>query len=135
MVYQETDESRNLTKADEPVEIIVTFQEDLQIPRLPEPGAGESRENGKNRRAVAIKKLKRVREESQARSLKMLAEYGDLKPSESFWIVSSVVGSVRIGDVKRLAESKEIVYLQPVEGGEKPPQDNKLHWGLCTSKY
>jgi hypothetical protein len=42
---------------------------------------------------------------------------------EGFWIVNSVAGSLRIGDAKRLAESKEIVYIQPVEGGEKPPQD------------
>jgi len=110
-------------KADEPVEIIVTFQEDLQIPRLPELGEKESREKGKNMRAEAIQKLKRMREESHARTLKMMAEYGEFKPSESFWIVNSVVGSVRIADVKRLAEFKEIVYLQPVEGGEKPPQD------------
>lgn len=111
-------------KADEPVEIIVTFQEDLQIPRLPELREGERRENIKNRRAEAIKKLKAVRKESQAKSLKMLAEYGDFKPSESFWIVNSVAGFSRIGDVKHIAVSKEIVYLQPVEGGEKPPQDS-----------
>ena len=110
-------------KSDETVAIIVTFQEDLRIPRLPELGEKESRENGKNRRAEAIQELKRMRAESHARSLKLISAYGDFKPSESFWIVNSVAGSVRIGDVKRLAELKEIVYLQPVEGGEEPPQD------------
>lgn len=83
--------------ADEPVKIIVTFQEDLQIPRLPELGEKESRESGKNRRSEAIKKLKRAREKSQAMSLKRLAEYGDFKQSDSFWIVNSVVGTVKIG--------------------------------------
>lgn len=110
-------------KADEPVEIIITFQEDLQIPRLPELSKSESREDGKNRRSQAIKKLEQARKESRAGALKRLAEYGDFKQSESFWIVNSVAGFVRIEDVKRLAESKEVVYLQPVEGGEKPPQD------------
>lgn len=109
--------------ADEPVEVIITFPEDLRIPRLPELDENESREEGENKREEAIRKLAQAREDSQARSLKKLAAYGDFKPSEGFWIVNSVAGSLRIGDVKRLAESKEIVYIQPVEGGEKPPQD------------
>lgn len=110
-------------RADEPVEVIITFQEDLKIPRLPELDAQEDREKGKHKRAEAIEALKRAREESQARSLKRLGEYGDFKQSEGFWIVNSVAGHVRIGDVKRLAESKDLVYIQPVEGGEEPPQD------------
>ncbi|CAH1081526.1 S8 family serine peptidase [Candidatus Nitrotoga sp. 1052] len=109
--------------ADESVEIIVTFKEDTRIPRLPELGSEENREKGKTRRLDAINKLKRAREESQAQSLKKLAKYGNFKQSDSFWIVNSVVGTVKIGEVKRLSESREVVYLQPVEGGEKPPQD------------
>jgi hypothetical protein len=113
----------NTRSANESVQIIVTFHEDQRIPRLPELGENESRESGNNRRSEAISKLKRAREESQAKSLKRLAEYGGFKQTESFWIVNSVMGSVRLGDLKRLAEFKDVVYLQPVEGGEKPPQD------------
>ncbi len=109
--------------ADDSVEIIVTFQEDLQIPRLPELRPNENREKGETHRAEAIEKLKRSREKNQAKSLKSLAEYGSFKTTERFWLVNSVVGSVRIGDVKRLAKSQNVVYLQPVEGGEKPPAD------------
>lgn len=113
----------NTKDGDDLIEIIVTFQEDLRIPRLPELGTDESREEGKTRRAEAIEKLKRARAKSQVRSLKNLSEYGQFKQSDSFWIVNSVAGMVRIGEVKRLAQSQEVVYLQPVEGGEKPPQD------------
>lgn len=109
--------------ADDSVEIIVTFQENLRIPRLPELGPNENREKGKTLRAEAIEKLKRSREKSQAKSLKALAEYGSFKKTERFWLVNSVVGTVRLGDVKRLAKSQDVVYLQPVEGGEKPPAD------------
>lgn len=110
-------------KADEPVEVIVTFPEDQRIPRMPELGENQSREDGKNRRAEAIAKLAQARRDSQATHLKKLAEYGEFKPSEGFWIVNSVAGTIRLGEVKRLAESRDIVYIQPVEGGEKPPQD------------
>ncbi|MEO6421247.1 MAG: hypothetical protein ABIR84_00790 [Candidatus Nitrotoga sp.] len=109
--------------ADEPVEIIVTFKDDIRIPRLPELGAEENREKGTTRRLDAINTLKKARKESQAQSLKKLAEYGNFRQSDSFWIVNSVVGTVKIGEVKRLSESSEVVYLQPVEGGEQPPQD------------
>jgi len=110
-------------KADESVDIIVTFQEDLRIPRLPELGSGESRDEGTTRRADAIDTLKKARAESQARSVKQLAKYGNFKQSDGFWIVNSVIGTAKSGEIQRLAESREIVYLQPVEGGEPPPQD------------
>lgn len=108
--------------ADEPVQVIVTFPEDLRIPRMPELGENESRE-GKNRRVEAIAKLTEARKESQARRLKKLAKYGEFKPSEGFWIVNSVAGTIRLEEVKRLAKSKDVAYIQPVEGGEEPPQD------------
>ncbi|SFL56494.1 S8 family peptidase [Azotobacter beijerinckii] len=108
--------------ADEPVQVIVTFPEDLRIPRMPELGENESRE-GKNRRVEAIAKLTEARKESQARHLKKLAKYGEFKPSEGFWIVNSVAGTIRLEEVKRLAKSKDVAYIQPVEGGEEPPQD------------
>ena len=109
--------------ADESVDIIITFQENLRIPRLPELLPDENRDKGETKRAAAIEKLKLAREESQAKSLKMLSEYGSFKKTESFWLVNSVAGTIRLGDVERLAKSADVVYLQPVEGGEKPPAD------------
>ncbi len=108
---------------DDSVEIIITFKENLLIPRLPELGSNEDREKGKTRRAEAIEKLRQLRKESQAKSLRALAEYGSFKRTDSFWLVNSVVGVVRLGDVRRLTRSPDVVYIQPVEGGEKPPAD------------
>ena len=109
--------------ADEEVEIIITFEENLRIPLLPDIGPNESREKGKTRRSAAIEDLKAKRAKSQSRSLESLSRYGSLKPAERFWIVNSVSGTTTLAEVGRLAESQEVVYLQPVEGGEKPPQD------------
>ena len=107
----------------EPVDIIVTFQDAVRIPRLPDLGPGEDREKGGSRRAEAIQQLVREREGSQKEALAALAQYARFRPRESFWIVNSVVGSTTLGEVKRLAESPRVVYLQPVRGGEEPPQD------------
>ena len=109
--------------ADDTVEIIITFKDNLRIPRLPELQENEDREKANTRRAEAIEKLKRSREKSQLNSLKALSEYGNFKVSETFWLVNSAVGFVKLGDVKRLSTYKDVVYLQPVEGGEKPPAD------------
>jgi serine protease AprX len=108
---------------EETVEVIITFQEDLRIPRLPETELGLQEDRTKNRRLETIEDIKKAREASQGRSLKRLVEYGNFKPIQSFWIVNSVAGTARVDSIKRLAESKDVVYLQPVQGGEEPPQD------------
>ncbi|MCH7667350.1 MAG: S8 family serine peptidase [Acidobacteria bacterium] len=110
-------------EAGDSVEIIVTFVEDQRMPLLPELETGADREKGGTRRQAAIDKLKEARKRSQDRALDALGEYGGFEPTEGFWIVNSVAGVARLGDVERLAEAQQVVYLQPVEGGEKPPQD------------
>lgn len=105
------------------VEIIITLRNDMPIPRLPLLGEGESREKGGTRRDKAIDSLSRQRSESQGNQIKGLARYGDFKVTENFWIVNSVAGYTTLGEVGKLAKSRDVVYLQPVQGGEKPPQD------------
>lgn len=109
--------------ADAPVEIIVTFQDALRIPRLPELGPGESRDAGGTRRERAIQELKRERERFQKEALEGMRQYAGFELREAFWIVNAVAGETTLGAVRRLAELNEVIYLQPVEGGEEPPQD------------
>ena len=104
------------------VEIIVTFREDLTIPRLPELGKDEDREKW-TRRSDAIEDLRRARNESQAKSLARLQQYGELKRGDGFWIVNALTGHTTLDQINRLAESPDVVYLQPAVGGEKPPAD------------
>jgi hypothetical protein len=107
----------------ETVDVIITFKNDMPIPRLPLMADDESREKGGTRRDKAIDTLIRGRAESQGRQLRNLVQYGEFKQAENFWIVNSVVGKTTLGEVVKLAESRDVVYLQPVQGGEKPPQD------------
>jgi serine protease AprX len=109
--------------ADEIVEIIITFKQDMRIPVLPELGDNERREDKNTRRALAIEDLKQQREASQKKSRARLKEYGEFEFQESFWIVNSMVAKVRIGEIERLSNADFLVYMQPAEGGEKPPAD------------
>lgn len=108
---------------EEKIAIIITFQEHLKIPRLPLLGKDEDRSKGQTTRGKAIEALKQERQRAQAVLLKNLTEFGRFELTENFWLVNSVVGKAKLGEIKRLAESQQVVYLQPVEGGEKPPAD------------
>lgn len=108
---------------DEPVDIIISFKDDMKMPRLPLLAEGENRDEGGTKRDQAINALLRERNKSQAETLKQLSQYGDFKPHHGFWITNAVTGQTLLGQVKSLAESDDVIYIQPVEGGEKPPQD------------
>lgn len=105
------------------VDVIITLENDMPIPRLPPLADGENREKADTRRDKAIDTLIRTRAENQGRQLSKLNQYAEFKETENFWIVNSVVVTTTLGEVAKLAESRDVVYLQPVEGGEPPPQD------------
>lgn len=108
------------------VDIIVTFQEDLRVPLLPDLRPGEDRERGKTRREAVIDNLRRARLESQEKLLAGLRQFGDgsvFEPRESFWLVNAVSLRTQLGAIRRMAMFPPAVYFQPVEGGEPPPAD------------
>lgn len=105
------------------IEVIITFKEDLETPLLPPLEKGVGRESKEPARFKAIEDLKVKRQRSQSRLLERTREFGKLKLKENFWILNAVVVELRLGEIKRFSESKDIVYLQPVHGNEKPPQD------------
>jgi subtilisin family serine protease len=110
----------------DPVEILITFQEDMRIPLMPDLAAGEDRDKPGTRRAGAIAELGRARAQSQRLALERLQQYAGgapLEPMEFFWIVNTVQVRTLLGAVGRLQESPEVVYLQPAAGDEEPPDD------------
>lgn len=108
-------------------ELILTFREDQRIPLLPDLASGESRDGGKTKRGAAIEALKRLREESQTRALERLGKQAAFQVLEHFWIVNSATIAVKGGQLELMAESDEVVYLQPTVGGEPPPLDGNAN--------
>ncbi|WP_427156982.1 S8 family peptidase [Aliinostoc sp. HNIBRCY26] len=102
------------------VEVIITFQEDTQIPLLPELETGVEREKSQ-RRQEAIAELQAQRVKSQLALLERYKISSYFKPTEHFWIVNAVAGKTQFRAVKEIAQLDAVAYIQPVQGGEKPP--------------
>lgn len=110
----------------DPVEILITFREDMRIPLMPDLAPGEDRERPDTRRARVIAALAGARAQSQRLALERLQQYAggaSLDPLEFFWIVNAVQVKTLLGAVGRLQESPEVAYLQPAVGEEEPPDD------------
>lgn len=109
-------------------EVIVTFKDDLRIPRFPVANPDESRDSAFNRltmdqATVTISQIEAARaEEYQKRSSELQANYG-AKVSETFWLINGVVADMPLDTVMRLAESDGVRYIEPSVTGEKPPAD------------
>lgn len=105
---------------DEEVEIIVQFEEDMEIPRIPvSTVTGEHA----SARDEAIDSLIGARRHVQKRHVDALKHAFRFRQTGSFWLVNAVSGTVRLRDVRQLAELDGVTYLQPVQGGEPPPED------------
>lgn len=109
--------------ADDVVEIMIGFKEDLRIPLLPELAAGEKRDDPNSKRAMAINVLERKRNASQKILLDKLEHYGQFERISGYWIVNCSLLSVQIGEIEKLAQADFVTYLQPKRGGESPPAD------------
>jgi len=107
----------------EQVDIILNLKDDMKMPLLPLLGRSENREDKRTARRQAIERIKKTRREGQTKLLRQLSKYGSFKPLEGFWIVNAVAIRLKLGVVKRLAEAREIIYMQPVAGNERPPGD------------
>ena len=109
--------------AEATVEVIVTLRDTMRLPLLPDFDTGEDRESSETKRARAIDELKSKRRSSQSKMLEALRTNRSLDVKEQFWLVNSVTATIPVGSVRSLAESSEVVYIQPVMGGEEPPAD------------
>jgi len=107
----------------ETVDVVMTFRENMHMPRLPDLAPGESRDRGVTQRAKAIETLSLTRGRRQAVQLDRVQQYAKFEITEKFWIVNSVAARIELGAIETLVESRDLVYVQPVHGGEKPPAD------------
>jgi serine protease AprX len=112
---------------DERDEVMVSFREDLSIPRFPDPNPDEPRRARANRsaarsaqrlaqdvvgqRAERYEALRRELREHRAEAL------------ETFWLINAVLVDIPLGEAVKLAEREDVVYVEPRFSGEEPPQD------------
>ncbi|HWM91642.1 MAG TPA: S8 family serine peptidase [Thermoanaerobaculia bacterium] len=107
--------------------LVVVFRDELKIPRFPEPVESEARESKTNQERLArAEELARGLAEQRAQFFReqepKLKGLG-IEVLETFWLVNAAVVRMPIASVPTLAERSDVLYIQPANAGEAPPQD------------
>jgi len=112
-------------KPDEMVEVILSVEEYLTIPRFPEPDISKSRNDIRNLTALnrsneIIRELKDKRRQYNEKLHQQLATL-KAKIIEEFWLVPAVRISLPIASIERILSNKRISYIEPVQSSDYPP--------------
>jgi hypothetical protein len=115
-------------KGDTGAVVVILLNDDLRMPRLPEPAIGEPRASALNTRAISrteslIGSLAERRRQSQMKFVRSLAERSKAEFVEAFWLVNAVAVKLPLGRVGELAKRPEVVYVEPDDTGTIPPQN------------
>ncbi len=115
-------------KGDEVEEIVVTFHEDLAIPRFPEPDVTRSRRAEINRRrqneaARLVEQIRSRRADHYQRIAEEFARRYGARVLETFWLISGALITIPLRAVRAVARRADVAYLEPRRSGEEPPQN------------
>jgi serine protease AprX len=103
------------------VDIIINLQDSIKIPLLPGLKPGEKRESLKTKRAIAMDSLKQKITKSLYPTIKPVQQIGGFRILEYFHFIHAVSVRIRLDKIRDLEPLPEVIYMQPVKGGEKPP--------------
>ncbi len=117
------------TRAAERDLILITFVDDIIIPRFPEPAIKEPRNSSRNRELLAradelVRQITNRRAEIYGQLAAELRDRYEAEVMETFWLIKGMVVEMPIRAVAELAEREDILYLQPKFGQEEPPQNS-----------
>lgn len=112
---------------DEPELVVINFRDDFRIPRFPEPAVDEPRDSPTNKRARArvqeiVRDIEKRRGEAYEKLTKELGEHR-AEVLETFWLVKAVLVKMPLASVQRLAEREDVLYLEPQNTLDYPPQN------------
>ncbi len=115
--------------------LVITFRDELKIPRFPEPAIGEPRESAMNKRILVrnealVHDIRRKRRGGYARMAKKLEGLG-VRFTEEFWLVHAVRADTPLGAVRLLAAMQDVLYVEPVHT-ENPPPQNEVDDGRAS---
>ncbi|HEX5761192.1 MAG TPA: S8 family serine peptidase [Thermoanaerobaculia bacterium] len=114
-------------RGEERERFVVVFRDDVKVPRFPEPAAGELRDSGANEQRLArAEELIKGLRERRARYFQGEAEKlrgQGIEVRESFWLVNGAVVEMPLSAVAALAKRPDVLYIQPEQSGEEPPQN------------
>ncbi len=108
------------------IEVVVNFSDNLTVPFFPEPDTSRSRDSsvnqGQARRAAAMANdLMNQRTDEYDRIAGEFGQRYQAEILEEFWLVKSVRMEVPLGTVRDIAARQDVLYIEPNETGEEPP--------------
>jgi hypothetical protein len=108
--------------------VIINFADYLRIPRFPAPVEDEKRNSAANRKVrncteKLIHEIEDRRSEDYGRLKEELMSSYKIDVLDTFWLINAMVANVRLGDVKMLTKKKDLIYIEPKNAGEEPPQN------------
>jgi hypothetical protein len=110
-------------------QVVVTFRDSLRLPRFPEPQIGEPKDSPSNRASLErAEEIVRSIEAQRSQTFdRLTAEFRDLYRAEvlqRFWITNSVLARMPLSVVETLAQSENVLYIEPQQTQDEPPQDS-----------
>lgn len=108
-------------------EVVVTLAGDdgVRVPLLPDVEEAEERERRVPELERMISTVEERRVEAQRAFLERAKFRAEPKVLEHFWITNAMSLELPRAEITRLSRMEEVAYLQPVFGGEGPPQDSE----------
>lgn len=109
--------------------IVINFRDDFRIPKFPEPAALERKSSAANKKALAraeqlVSEISRRRADSYKKLSEELRGSYKAEVLETFWLVKAVTVKMPLEMVRRLADRPDVMYLEPDQTEDKPPQNS-----------
>ena len=108
-------------------QLLVSFRDDLRLPRFPEPNTDEPRTSAVNKRAAKgaqqlVAEIQQRRAERYKQLTQELREY-KAKVVETFWLISAALVEMPLSMASDLSKRDDVLFVEPRHAGEKPPQN------------
>jgi len=109
---------------DEQKLLVITFKDDLQLPRFPEL-KDESRDSKANREVLhrikhLVEAIEKVRSEDYKRIRDELRRQFKAKVLETYWLIKGAVIEMPLRSVPALARWDEVAYIEPIHNNVFP---------------
>jgi len=113
--------------------VVITFRDDMVMPRFPEPDIDQPRDCCDNKRELerADELADAIRRE-RAGDYKRLSErlkQVEAKVTDTFWLIRAVQARMPLAGVEKLAEDEEVLYIEPDDTDDAPPQNDVVDGG------
>ena len=114
------------------IDVVVTFQEDIQLPRFPEPVENEVRASAANVAAQAlanqlVNDVKAARAPGYAQLTQELVSHYGAVVQDQFWLIKGMQIRLPLDRVRALAARADVQYIEERQKNIPPPQHDSVN--------